>query len=134
MKSAGAIFPNRRPSNLPFTGRNHLPISNESACKRERKKIAITNQTKRDPRSLLHFSRDRIFFFFFFFFATYLFVDGTFHRFVEGMCVMFWVVKRGTRNGRQIELCRQEYNGSEETEEERGELTGERITESVIKK
>lgn len=34
----------------------------------------------------------------------------------------------------KIELRRQEYNGSEETEEERDGLTGERITESVIKK
>lgn len=67
MKSAGAIFPNRSPLNLPFGGRDHPP---ERTCAQKEKKegkggrneeeIVITNQTEGDSRSL-HFSCDRVF-------------------------------------------------------------------------
>lgn len=68
MKSAGAIFPNRSPSNLPFVGRDHSSILNESACKKKKKRERERNeerenrddinQTEGDSRSL-HFSCDR---------------------------------------------------------------------------
>jgi len=37
MKSAGAIFPNRSPSNLPFVGRDH-PLNPRAKRKREKRK------------------------------------------------------------------------------------------------
>lgn len=111
MKSAGAIFPNRSPSNLPFVGRDHPPIPNEPACKKEKKKkkggrneeeIVITNQTEGDPRSS-HFSCDRVFVSPFFFFSRrILMLYGAFCRFVGHVRNVNY--QNATRNDRQIEL------------------------------
>lgn len=110
MKSAGAIFPNRSPSNLPFVGRDHPPIPSESARKKktrkrgrneERENRDDTNQTEGDPRSL-HFSCDRVCASPFFFSRRILVSDGAFCRFVEHVRDVDY--QNATSNDRHIEL------------------------------
>lgn len=55
MMSVGAIFPNRRPSNLPFIGRNQPP---NLACKSKREMNEIHDYKSNEGRKfsiLLHF-------------------------------------------------------------------------------
>lgn len=113
MKSAGAIFPNRRPSNLPFVGRDDPSISNE-----REKKIAITNQTeKRSPPPIIiaFLSRSCLCASLFFFFRRISFCRCNIsQRFVEGTCQSSregqgTVVKsNSTVSGHWHPVCRQE--------------------------
>lgn len=105
MKSAGAIFPNRSPSNLPFVGRDHPPNprvkrkkKKGGKNKKKREEIVITNQTEGDSRSS-HFSCDRLCVSVFLF-TTYPCVDEAFCRFVGHVRNY----QNATRNDRQIEL------------------------------
>jgi len=106
MKSAGAIFPNRSPSDLPFVGRDH-PLNPRAKRKRGREgettkeEIVITNQNRRRFGHRVSLAIVCLCVSVFLF-ATYPYVDGPFCRFVGHVRNVNY--QNATRNDRQIEL------------------------------